>query len=603
MTMHTVNTPQQAVQHLQPELWNKVNRLLVRKAISEFAHELLITPERLATLADGWAEWRIAAGDAEYRFRAQPLMLEHWRVDADSIVRRVAGQEKAPDALDFIVEFRDALGLSEQVMPVYLDEISSTLYGSAFKHGRAGLSADELTRADFQSVETGMMEGHPCFIANNGRIGFSAGDYHAYAPEAGSLIQLVWLAVHKDRATFSHVSDLDYARLMREELGDARLADFNGELVRRGLNPDDYLFMPAHPWQWHNKLAMAFSAEIATGHIVCLGQSDDAYLAQQSIRTFFNVSQPTRRYVKMALSILNMGFMRGLSPYYMEGTPAINEWVKELVDADPYLNECGFTILREVAAVGYRNRYYEAAIAGNPGHKKMLSALWRESPLPLLQPGQRLMTMASLLHVDRDGQALLPALIASSGLDAASWLRSYLKAYLAPIVHCFHRHDMVFMPHGENLILVLDNNVPVRALMKDIAEEVGIINSEVELPPIAERISVQIPDHLKTLSIFTDVFDCFFRHLAAILVEHAGLPEDAFWREVAACVAEYERAHPQMEAKFRRYDLFEPTFIRSCLNRLQLADNQQMIDLADPAKKLQFVGTLDNPIARFRESV
>ena len=31
----------------------------------------------------------------------------------------------------------------------------------------------------------------------------------------------------------------------------------------------------------------------------------------------------------------------------------------------------------------------------------------------------------------------------------------YLDAYLAPLLHCFYAHDLAFMPHGENVILVL----------------------------------------------------------------------------------------------------------------------------------------------------
>lgn len=64
---------------------------------------------------------------------------------------------------------------------------------------------------------------------------------------------------------------------------------------------------------------------------------------------------------------------------------------------------------------------------------------------------------------------------------------------------------------------------------------------------------------------------------------------------------EYQQAHPQHARKFARYDLFTKEFQRSCLNRLQLANNnQQMINLADPAENLKFSGVLHNPIARFR---
>jgi len=230
----------------------------------------------------------------------------------------------------------------------------------------------------------------------------------------------------------------------------------------------------------------------------------------------------------------------------------------------------------------------------------MLAALWRESPVPDLKPDQRLMTMASLLHIDAGGNAVLPALIKSSGADTADWLSHYLHRYLSPLLHCFYAHDLVFMPHGENLILVLENHIPVRTIMKDIGEESAILNTEVVLSEKVQRLSVDVPEELKILSLFTDIFDCFFRFLAPILVDQADYPEHAFWEQVADCVLEYQRAHPELSEKFERYDLFAPEFKRSCVNRLQLGNNQQMIDLADPAKNLKFQGTLKNPIAEFK---
>ncbi|WP_315852608.1 IucA/IucC family protein, partial [Yersinia similis] len=88
------------------------------------------------------------------------------------------------DALQLIIELNNRLGISEKMLPVYLDEISSTLYGYAFKYHQNNLSATQLVHANYQTVETAMSEGHPVFIANNGRIGFDITDYAAYAPES-----------------------------------------------------------------------------------------------------------------------------------------------------------------------------------------------------------------------------------------------------------------------------------------------------------------------------------------------------------------------------------------------------------------------------------
>jgi len=591
--------------HLTPERWAQANRQLIGKAIAEFAHERIVTPTPIER-QDDWGDYTlpIPGANSHYRFRARRFELDHWWVDTDSLAKIVDGQPAALDAQRFIIEFHAELGLDDETLPVYLEEIGSTLAGSAYKQAQQRLTASELAHADFQTIESGMTEGHPSFVANNGRIGFDADDYHAYAPEAGADIHLIWLAVHTQYAEFSSLSDLSYAALLEQELGRDAVARFHAHLHAQGLDPQAYLLMPLHPWQWHNKLAISFASEIANRRIVYLGTSADRYRAQQSIRTLFNTSQPRRRYVKTALSILNMGFMRGLSPYYMQATPAINEWLKALLDGDAFLADNGFTLLREEAAIGYRNAYFEDAIAKDSPHKKMLACLWRESPFNHLPHGQRLMTMAALLHRDKDGQALLPALIEASGLTPHDWLRRYLTAYLTPILHCFYAHDLVFMPHGENVILQLDSHVPVRAIMKDIAEESAIMNPDAELPEGVKRLAVDVPEHLKVLSLFTDTFDCIFRYMAPIMVEYGeargDFTEQDFWHCVAECVIDYQCQNPQYAEKLARHDLFAPSFARSCLNRLQLGNNRQMIDLADPSKNLQLVGELANPIAHWR---
>ncbi|MER7456601.1 IucA/IucC family siderophore biosynthesis protein [Micromonospora sp. NPDC126480] len=588
--------PTTAVDHLTPDTWATANRLLVRKALAEFAHERLITPE-----PTGAGRWLVRGDDdaVTYRFAAQRLALDHWQIDPDSITRDRDGTELPLDAVDLCLELRGALGLTDAILPVYLEEITSTLAGTAYKLGKPAVSAVELARADFQAIETGMTEGHPCFVANNGRIGFGVHEYHRYAPEAAAPVRLLWLAAHRDHATFTSAADLDYDTLMRAELGAGTFDRFAGTLTGLGLDPADYLLIPVHPWQWWNKLAVTFAGEVARRRLVCLGEGPDEYLAQQSIRTFFNVTDPTKHYVKTALSVLNMGFMRGLSAAYMEATPAINDWLADLIDDDPVLKRTRLSIIRERAAVGYRHRQYEAATDRYSPYRKMLAALWRESPVGALEPGRRLATMASLLHVDGDGRSLAGALIAESGLGAVRWLRRYLDAYLVPLLHSLYAYDLAFMPHGENVILVLQAGAVERVVFKDIAEEIVVMGPDTPLPPAVERVRAAVPEDEKILSIFTDVFDCFLRHLAAILHTEGVLAEDDFWRTVAGCAADYADSVPHLADRLRRHDLFAERFALSCLNRLQLRNNQQMVDLADPSAALQFAGTLTNPLARF----
>ncbi|MFI7136226.1 IucA/IucC family protein [Streptomyces massasporeus] len=582
-----------AVAHLSPERWDQAGRLLVRKALAEFAHERLITPEQ-----DGESYVvRSDDGLTSYRFSATRRALDHWQVDAASITRHREGAELPLAALDFFIELRKSLGLSDDILPVYLEEISSTLSGTCYKLTKPKTTAAELARGDFQAIETGMTEGHPCFVANNGRLGFGIHEYLSYAPETASPVRLVWLAAHRSRAAFTAGVGIEYESFLREELGEKTVERFHGVLREAGLDPADYLFIPVHPWQWWNKLAVTFAAEVARGHLVCLGEGDDEYLAQQSIRTFFNRTSPEKHYVKTALSVINMGFMRGLSAAYMEATPAINDWLAQLIEGDPVLRSTGLSIIRERAAVGYRHLEYEQATDRYSPYRKMLAALWRESPVPSLQEGESLATMASLVHVDHQGASVAGALIEQSGLTPKEWLRRYLQAYFTPLLHSFYAYDLVFMPHGENVILVLKDGVVQRAIYKDIAEEIAVMDPDAVLPPTVERLRVEVPEDKKLLSVFTDVFDCFFRFLAANLATEGILEEDDFWQTVADVTRAYQDSMPELADKFKQYDMFAPEFALSCLNRLQLRNNEQMVDLSDPTGALQLVGTLRNPIA------
>lgn len=594
-----MKTPTQNIQHLTKENWDKANAILLKKTLSEFAHELLIVPIQNANNS-----YTISSPDkkAEYTFIASVLALNHWSIAVDSIQKTINNVPSPLRLLEFIIEFKDTLGISESLLPTYLEEITSTLYSTAYKIANEKYTAKDLLDLDYQKIEHAMTEGHPCFVANSGKNGFNIDDFAAFSPEANTPVQLLWIAGHRSKATFTAIEALDYQKVLQQELSAANIALFENVLQSQNLNIDDYYFFPVHPWQWFNKLALIFAPDIAENHLVCLGYGDDEYSAQQSIRTFFNTSSPEKFYAKTALSVINMGFMRGLSPYYMESTPAITEWVANLVENDEYLQQKGFTLLGEVATIGYRNFLYEPLGRSIP-HNKMLATLWRESPIPKLEKGQHIMTMAALLHVDQSGNAFVAELIQKSGISAKAWISHYLDAYLSPLLHCFYEHEMVFMPHGENLILVLENHIPVKAIMKDITEEVMVFNGEIPLPEKVKRIHIDMKEPLKILCIFNDVFQFYFRFLSAILSETKTLSEEDFWSAVADCIHQYQSAQPHLQEQFKKYNLFVPEFDSCCLNRLQLRNNKQMLDLADPIESLQFVGKLRNPVSVFSQQL
>ncbi|MEM9694206.1 MAG: IucA/IucC family protein [Myxococcota bacterium] len=564
------------VRHLSADNWERAQAWLVAKAIRELCHERLLRVRRLED-GEGVYELDTPGGD-RYRFRARSYGLHHLEIDARSLVLHRNGEAVPLDVTRFVKSVRELLPIVEQELPGYFEELVATVASTTYRFAQRAPTSRQLVDASFQEIEAAMYEGHPGFIANHGRIGFSALDHARYAGGEA----------------------LPYDVLLGEELEEKQRLAFEAKLRAADLEPADYIFFPVHPWQWFNKISITLAADIACARLVCLGYGEDRYVAQQSIRTMYNQDRPERRYVKSALTILNMGFMRGLPHYYLGSAPAVAAWLERLLYADPYLEERGFRMLSEVASVSFTNEPFEEWGPHND-YNKLIASLWRESPASVLRPSERAMTMAALLHRDRNGAPLVGELVRASKLTVEEWVGRYLRAYFEPILHCFYRYGIVFMPHGENVILALEEHAVTRIFMKDITEEVATLDPDLPLPDGLERLFVEVPDEKQLLSVFIDVFDGFFRHLVPLLDESLGLSERRFWRAVKTCATEYQAAFPALEPRFERYDLFVEEFEFSCLNRLQLRNRRQMVDLDEPVERLQFAGTLINPLARVEE--
>lgn len=87
---------------------------------------------------------------------------------------------------------------------------------------------------------------------------------------------------------------------MENELDGETQKSFAKILTEKGLNAENYYFLPVHEWQWKNVIIQNFTDDLAKGLIVALGNGPDNYLPQQSIRTFVNVSNKDKHHVKSA---------------------------------------------------------------------------------------------------------------------------------------------------------------------------------------------------------------------------------------------------------------------------------------------------------------
>ncbi|MEI7032924.1 IucA/IucC family siderophore biosynthesis protein [Streptomyces pratensis] len=603
-----------------PELnrrdWDRAAARLLAKMLGEFAYEKIIEPVRQP--GDGGRHRLTLDDGGVIGFTARRGVYGSWRVDPDSIevteAPRAAGASPsahsngssaaAPagdpsalvlsdgfpealangsppgprpfrDPLRFLTRARGLLGLDGATLGHLIRELTRTLSADA-RLDHTALTADRLATLDYAELE-GHQTGHPWLVASKGRLGFSAADAAHFTPETRVPVRLPWIAVSTRIAQYRGVGRLtEPGRLYAEELDPSVRTAFADVLRARGLDPERYLYLPVHPWQWDEWIVPLFAPAIADGDIVALHTDGDARLPQQSIRTFSNVEHPGRHSVKLPLSILNTLVWRGLPTERTLAAPAVTAWVQGLCADDPFLRDtCRVVLLGEVASVTVEHPLYDHLPEAPYQYKEILGAIWREPLPPRLEPGERARTLASLLHTDPAGRAFTAELVERSRMSPAAWLTRLFAALLPPLLHFLYRYGTVFSPHGENAIVVFDeNDVPVRLAIKDFVDDVNI-----SAQPLPEHASMSAEVRAVLLTeepafltqfIHSGLFVGVFRYLSPLCEEQLGVSEEAFWSLVRAEILRHHARFPELTERFAMFDMLTPEIERLCLNRNRL---------------------------------
>lgn len=541
-----------------PDLWRLAGRRLVAKALAEWSYEQLLAP----VPDDGG--WRVDLPGAVYRFAARRTGFDGWHVDPSSVTRDGV---PASDAVRLVLDARDVLGLDAATAAEVVRELTATHAADARILATAR-PVTELADLGYAELEQ-HLTGHPVLVLNKGRLGFTASDLERYAPEARGTVTLRWYAASPQTASYAGVPGLDQARLLREELDPDVLARLQARLAEQVDDPSGWVWLPVHPYQEDVVVRTLFAPHLADGRLVALGEGPAQYRPVQSVRTLV---RPGSRDVKTPLLMRNTLVWRGLGTQATAAAPDVSAWLADLHEGDPALQATGLGLMTEVASVVVRHDAYDALPDAPYRYGELLGAVWR-TPVPaLLREGERARSMACLLHVDPDGRALLPELVDRSGLAPRAWLEHLYAALLPGLLHCLVVHGLAFCPHGENTVLVFEGDVPVRALVKDFAEDVTLLPGRdyPGLSPRADAVVVRWPAEEMAHSILSAVLAGHVRFLAPLVQDHLGLAEGEVWDVVRETVLRWRAEHPEHTAAFDALGLLAPDVERIALNREHL---------------------------------
>lgn len=496
-----------------------------------------------------------------YQFKAQySAHFNRLRIDGPTLLRVSDTRYEQASLLTLLVDL-DMLNLAK---PEAWQRFSDELWQTMVKH--AQVLAEEqkvpLRALSYVAMEARVNNGHLYHPSFKSRLGFTLTDNQCYGPELAKPFHLQWLAVHKSVAHFNVMAPFNDEMLVAASFSPAHQAGLQAELTRLGLSLEHCYLLPVHPWQWQHIGLVYFSQP----GIYPLQFSGPEYLPQQSIRTLSQHEQNTALSVKLALSITNTSTSRVLAPHTVANASAISCWLSACVENDQaWRLVTKPLLLREVAGLSVSA---EGGLAAQYG---ALACIWRESVESYLQPGQRAVPVTALTQLDHDGQAIIAPWVARHGLY--SWLERLVDVAYIPVMHMLWHHGLAMESHAQNMILILEDNLPARVALKDFHDGVRYNPNWLAKPDLLPQLtdapaahaavnpnSFLVTTDANELRDFTQDALCFVNlgELGWFVEQHFGLAGKQFWQLVAKRVMYYQQTHPELTARFRLFDFFAP---------------------------------------------
>ncbi len=575
--------------------WHLAGQRLIEMAIAEFLYEEIIQAEQI----DHANQYRIILDGSYYYFQARQYLLGHWEVEVGSV------RESTPTSHDvawnlhrFIAAFSNQVEVKPFTKAYLIKEMNNTWLAEAHLFDERRLKSVAVLTEPHHKVE-GMLRGHPWLIMSKGRMGFGYDDYLSAAPEISPEVKVLWLAVHQDLAQFRSTEQWRAEQLYQHEFNRQDMQEFSLKLNQRGLDPQHYYLIPVHAWQWHQWLIPTYANEIVDQKIVELGVSQDSYVPMQSIRTLCNTTNSKRHYIKLPVSIFNTAVYRGLPSKRNLAAPAVTDWLKQIQSQDHDLQQTKVIFLGEVASLTIQQPCYDQIQGAPYQFKELFGCLWRESIDQYLLADEQVLSQAAFLHRDIDGDSVLKTLITASKLSPLAWLKKFADVSMTPLLMCLYKYGLAFSPHGENTMLVHQNGVPKRMVLKDFIDDINLVDEDFpELRSLPDEADLLLRHTALELShfIFTGLFMVHYRYICNVFLhdfpEHQ---EIEFWQCISQVIEDFHQAHPELATRIKKFNLFRAEFEKICLNRVRLFTTSYNDEAERPVPV--FLDPIPNPVS------
>jgi siderophore synthetase component len=204
-----------------------------------------------------------------------------------------------------------------------------------------------------------------------------------------------------------------------------------------------------------------------------------------------------------------------------------------------------------------------------------------------LEEGEEAWPLNALLLTQKNGESFIQAAIEQYGVE--KWSDALIRTVTLPIIHLLYAHGIALESHGQNIILVVEKDLPTRIILKDLHDGVRYVPDKLLRPDWAPKLNPEPETHRKfnrysfiqtdSVSEVRDyTYDAFFFICMSDLcwtLEKFGLSEADFWRKCAATIMSYQKEYPEYNERFDMFDLFaEDALIEEMTKRRIYGDSE-----------------------------
>ncbi|HEY0290576.1 MAG TPA: IucA/IucC family protein [Pseudomonas sp.] len=434
--------------------------------------------------------------------------------------------------------------------------------------------------------------GHPWHPNYKTKLGLSTEQVIGFSPEFDASYDVSFCALHRSCAHIEAIDDdLDYWQWLSSVFPTATEA-LQASLLSQGLNVNDYVALPVHPWQASETLPKLFANEIRDQLLVLTAIKAFTAYPTMSFRTVVPECCREAPMVKLPVALRLTSVQRTVSPRSACMGPRVSRLLLDILEREQSIQTI-LSILPESLGI-----HYKSAVRDDD-RARHLAVLYRTNPLTILNTNEMAIPVGSLFALDQNGEPLLRQWVSlSEGADDENAVYAFLENYLSIAVQgllsLYLLYGIAFEAHQQNSFMVMGTDQkPSRLLLRDFGDiriDRGTLHS----------CGLDVETHDRAMTLYDNpqfvrdkllhaTFMCHLGELILLVARHWTLPQALLWNlladQVKHCFDELRnRVNPQ-RWKTERQALLELDWPAKSFMRMRLLDSH--IDL---------VGRLKNPL-------